>query len=306
MSCIKSLPLLFICLCFFTVTPLLASATTQPENTFSSKEEQLLSLQRQLLILTGQQNTNLIVQTSYVRTTTKANLYSKPGSKKGMMVTKGTEGLVSAGPRLIGKTIWWRIDFNNGKSGWLKENQLVRIPSVSVAVDYDLDGMNDTNARLIGNYDSKLFTTERIDENNYVLISYNGNRAPVVNPRVLATLVDNIKTYSKSSPKNNTFALQWFTEGLPSGGYTSFSIETERTMSFSGSFGDSIEGWKISPNFILGVHYINLAEKFSPDPGEYRVRVLINHCTGYRPNGCSDNEIKTIATSDWLYYTITK
>jgi hypothetical protein len=285
--------------------PLQALASTAEDNSETSQKERLVMLQRHLLTLTGQKTSNLVVQTSYVRANVNSNLYKKPGSKKAGVISRGTEGEVVDGPKIISDTIWWKVQFMNGKSAWLKESQLERIPSVTVPIDYNLDGVPDTNTRLIGEYDSTNFSTARHE--GYVSVYYTGDRTKisrVKHPQVHASLLGKKTTFSKSNSKNNELVLQWFTAGLPADGYMTMDIETERTKIYGGSIGGSVQGHEINSAYILGIKPINLSDEFSPDPGEYRTRVVISYCSGYRPHGCHTSEVKKIAVSNWIYYVI--
>ncbi|MFM2423720.1 MAG: hypothetical protein RLZZ70_105, partial [Candidatus Parcubacteria bacterium] len=268
-----------------------------------TEQEQLLQLERQVLTHTGQTTTNYVVPGGYIKTTKKVPVYEKPGVKKMATVAKGSIGTVVGDPRLIKKVIWWRVQFDT-TIGWVRESEIERIASVTLSFDYNEDLLADAAIRLIGNYDVKKFVIEHERENAYMLVRYTGDRPSVRSPRVFASLATSSTSYSKTDKKRAQWGIQWYVEGLPKDGYTTFQIETVRTTAFSGSGGGSVEGWEITSDFITGLHYIDLNQKLTPDPGVYKSRVSINHCSGYRPYGCGEGEEKIIAISDWLSYTI--
>ncbi len=295
---------LFIGLLLCIPGSLFAATTSNAEQ--SVLKEKLVQLERQVLVHTGQKSTNYIVPNSYVKTTKKVSTYQTPGAKKRHTVTKGLSGTVVGDLRLIGDEIWWNVQFSESVRGWVQEKNLERISSVSVNFDYNEDKTVDASVRLIGNYDSNKFVVAHERENAYMLVHYTGSRPFVTSTRVLASLATSSTNYSKTNTNKSRWALQWYVEGLPKDGYSSFTIETIRTKAFSGAIGGSVEGWKIEPDFITGLHYIDLRNSLTPDPGEYQSRVIIRHCGGYRPYGCGVNEEKSIATSNWVRYTINK
>lgn len=116
-------------------------------------QEQALILQREQYEDTYQEDTNIIHGSSYVEATKKLTVYDQPGETKSIGTQfRGDGGEVSDGPRLIAGAVWWKVAFTDDHEGWVMEAALERIPSVSITVDEDGDGVPDKSTRLIGDY----------------------------------------------------------------------------------------------------------------------------------------------------------
>ena len=132
--------------------------------------ERLIVLQRQLLTLQGQRETNLVTQNSLVEVTTSTSLAVEPDASttSAAEVSVGKQGVVDGDPRLVNGKIWWYVEFSDSVAGWIQEERIVRIPSVTINFDSNDDGVKDASVRLVGDYIDMVFAFRHLEDGTEV------------------------------------------------------------------------------------------------------------------------------------------
>lgn len=273
-------------------------------------QETLLVLQRKQYESKHQKDTNIIHGNSYVKALQRVALYTTAGAKRvASKEAKGKGGEVTAGPRLINGEVWWKIDFEKGNEGWVKEKFLERIPSITIEQDTDGDGVKDTSTRVLGDYN-----TDRL-----ILFPSSGGVSLVSIPEELqmiekfdrayrtGQLSDKIDgpvqilqsdPYISNSPfikgKDTSVPIAWTTKNVPIN--SEIEIEVKALRLIDSSLGGGTWSAESLPGDTVGVYYYSIRGEGGIGAGDYRSQVRIKDC--------SKGTCKVIAESPFRYFSI--
>lgn len=276
----------------------------------SQLQEKVLILQRKIYENKHQSTTNIIHGNSYVEVTRTALLYKEPG--RGTSVGKqsrGADGDVSGGPRLINGEVWWKIAFTGGDEGWVKEKYLKRIPSVGIYSDVDGDGKKELVQRVIGDYDSDRF----------ILFPYSDGIAIIYIKEEMAMLGSNEDAYiagqvanrvsgppfilqSNPYPKAEPFVkgvskavpIAWEAKNIPMNAEVEVEVTAVRLVDSPHSGG--VWAGKMLTGDSISRYFWDIDGVGQFGAGDYKSQVRVKQCSGEK---CS-----IIAESPYRYFSI--
>lgn len=303
--------------CFSVVLPPAAAQTTTGSDTpeqlralIAQLQETLLILQRKQYEHVHQKETNVIHGNSYVKATRQVSLSTIPGGTRVLgKEPKGSGGEVTAGPRLIAGVVWWKIDFEAGNEGWVREKYLERVPSIVLSQDTDGDGVKDQSIRVLGDYQADriiLFPKREgvslvsIPEDLQMMEAFDrayrtGQLSDVVDGPVEILQSD---PYLANQPfikrQDASVPIAWTATNVPANAEVEIEVEALRLL--GGSLSGGVWSAKSLPGDTVGVYYYNIKDVGTIGAGDYRSQVRIKECT----NG----NCKVTAKSPYRYFSI--
>lgn len=89
--------------------------------------------QQGLLISSSRPISSIInpINTKFVVIEKKASLYDSPGGKEILVEELGAKGTIIGGPVTVRGDKYWRVRFEDGDSGWMKEDDIANLPQSS-------------------------------------------------------------------------------------------------------------------------------------------------------------------------------
>jgi hypothetical protein len=273
-------------------------------------QEQLLVKERKQFQDMHQSDTNVIHGNSYVIATKRITLYKAPDGQSSVGKQSDADGGdVIDGPRLIEGQIWWKVEFEENE-GWVNENYLERVPSISINHDLDGDGVKERVARILGDYRADrfiLFPRKNevipvyVDEGMEMIgtheNAYTSGQVSKIVDGPVAILQSN--PYDSSKPfikgQHTSVPIAWQAVNVPMNAEVEVQVEAVRLVDSSLSGGtwqsDALVGDSVSRYFwsIEGIGRIGA--------GDYRTQVRIIDCN-------QNDDCEILAESEYRYFTI--
>jgi hypothetical protein len=277
-------------------------------------QEQILIKERKQYENTRQDSTNIISATSYVVATDRVTVYSTPDGQRSLgRHSKDDGGNVVSGPRLIDGKVWWKVEFKN-HAGWVKEDFIERIPSISINSDENGDGVKERVAQILGDYKADrvmliptsqntarpIYIEEGMDmigSHDTKYVSGQGNRKVDGPPAVIQfDLYDSSTPFTKK--ENAAVPIVWQAQNVPAN--TKALVEVYLIEALSADDIPNAGGaWQ--EDVLVGTsvsrYFWDIEGDKTIGAGDYRSQITLLTCT-------SITKCKTLAKSSQRYFSI--